>query len=329
MKTRSEVVKCVQSWLGLNERDGSYKKIVDIYNSYPISKLPRGLRMSYGWAWCACTWSAIAIKLGYTDIMPIEISCGNLIARAKAMGIWVENDSYIPSPGDAVLYDWDDSGKGDNTGWPDHVGVVEYVNEKAGYFTVIEGNYSDAVKKRTVSFNGRYIRGFIVPKYDDEPYTNLGTVGTSEDLKQTALDVIAGLYGDGDARKRALEANGFDPAEVQKLVNSILNGGAVKPQNPIQDEDQPVEKYVKATCKAKGFNPDKATFYMTLGDPITYCRNDAGTNKKAICQIPRGTTVKCYGYYTTFNGTDWLYSQFAMDGVQYTGFISSKCLSKA
>ena len=41
--------------------------------------------MEYSWPWCACTWSALAIKLGYTDIMPIEISCPELIIAAKKM----------------------------------------------------------------------------------------------------------------------------------------------------------------------------------------------------------------------------------------------------
>ena len=26
------------------------------------------------------------------------------------------------------MYDWDDNGNGDNTGWPDHVGIVTEVN---------------------------------------------------------------------------------------------------------------------------------------------------------------------------------------------------------
>lgn len=39
---------------------------------------------------------------------------------------------------------------------------------------------------------------------------------------------------------------------------------------------------------------------------VLYCRNDAGTNKKAICKIPAGTKVKCYGYYTMANGVKWL-----------------------
>ena len=52
-------------------------------------------------------------------------------------------------------------------GTPDHVGTVVEANEEAGYFMVVEGNYNKAVKKRKVSINGKYIRGFITPKYND------------------------------------------------------------------------------------------------------------------------------------------------------------------
>lgn len=102
VRSRQAVVDLICSWEGLNEADGSYKKIVDIYNSYTGS-FPRGVKMQYGWAWCACTWSATAIKLGYTDIMPIEIGCEELINRAKKMGCWVEADGYVANIGDAVL----------------------------------------------------------------------------------------------------------------------------------------------------------------------------------------------------------------------------------
>lgn len=83
------------------------------------------------------------------------------------MGCWQENDAYVPSPGDAILYYWQDNGIGDNTGNPDHVGTVIEVNKESGYMVIEEGNYSNAVKKRTLSINGKFIRGFITPKYDD------------------------------------------------------------------------------------------------------------------------------------------------------------------
>lgn len=187
--SRSAVVNLINSWIGKNEADGSYKSIIDIYNSY-TGKFPRGTKMEYGWAWCACTWSALAIKLGYTAIMPIEISCYYIIERAKEMGVWVEQDSYVPSPGDAVLYDWDDNGAGDNTGAPDHIGTVTEVHKDQGYFLVVEGNYSNSVKQRKLSINGRYIRGFITPKYDATgtitPTTTKKSTSTSGTLNTVA-----------------------------------------------------------------------------------------------------------------------------------------------
>lgn len=98
----------------------------------------------------------------------MEISCYYLIEAAKKMGCWQENDAYVPSPGDAILYDWQDNGISDNTGNPDHVGTVIEVYKESGYMVIEEGNYSNAVKKRTLSINGKFIRGFITPKYDEQ-----------------------------------------------------------------------------------------------------------------------------------------------------------------
>ena len=136
MYSRQSVVNLVNSWVGKKESDGSHKSIIDIYNTLPADKVPRKTKMMYGWAWCACTWSALAVKLNYLAIMPIEISCYYLIEAAKKMGVWQENDDYIPEPGDAILYDWQDSGTGDNTGNPDHVGTVTYVNRYSCYMVV-------------------------------------------------------------------------------------------------------------------------------------------------------------------------------------------------
>lgn len=322
MRSRSEVVSLAASWLGKNEADGSYKMIIDIYNSF-TGKLPRGIRMEYRWAWCACTWSALAIALRYTDIMPIEISCGFLIEKAREMGVWQENDGYVPSPGDAILYDWDDNGVGDNVGWPEHVGVIDYVNKDAGYMTVIEGNYSDAVKKRTISINGRYIRGFITPKYTDNTLPS-PILEPGKDVSTIAREVITGLWGNGDVRKNALEMMGYDYEVVRAKVNEILNGPADKPISEVQTSNP--TKTVEASCYAKSEDRSLAGDYVTTAN--LYCRNDAGTNKKALCLIPKGTKVHNYGFFTTFNGVKWLLIQFTLGGVQYTGFSSSQYLKK-
>ena len=322
--SRSAVLALIDSWVGKNEADGSYKEIIDIYNSY--SPLPRGTKMQYGWSWCACTWSALMIKLGYTDIAPIEISCGELVKKAQEMGIWEENDAYVPNVGDAVLYDWDDNGVGDNTGWPDHVGTVTYVNYSAGYMVVTEGNYSDAVKKRTISLNGKYIRGFITPKYSSEVIVDQIETAEKKTVETLAREVIAGEWGSGQVRKDKLKKAGYDYDAVQNKVNEILNGGATTAKNPVQDQTQPISGKVTATCVAHKFDKNLAGAYTTTAD--LYCRNDAGTNKKALCVIPKGTTVKNYGYYNLANGKKWLYIQFTMDGIVYTGFSSIDYLKR-
>ncbi len=323
--TRQSVVNLIRSWEGLNEADGSFKSIIDIYNSYS-GTFPRGIKMKYTWAWCACTWSALAIKLGYTPIMPIEISCGELIKAAMKMEIWKENDGYIPLPGDGILYDWDDSGKGENTGWPEHIGVVIEVYEDAGYFVVMEGNYNNSVKKRTMSINGKYIRGFITPKYDNDEVVSTPQI-SNKDVKTIAREVIAGLWNKGDERRNALEKAGYNYEEVQKCVNEILNGSAVKVDGTAQKQANTITKSVISTCSAKKFDRKIAGVYETTAD--LYCRNDAGTNKKALCLIPKGTNVDCYGYYSVFNNVKWYYIQFVINGVKYIGFSSSSYLKKS
>lgn len=180
--TRSQIVNKAREWVGLNEADGSHKKIIDIYNSH--KPLARGYAMKYTDEWCACTVSALAIACGATDIIPLEVSCSKLIELAKAKGIFVEDDAYIPSPGDLILYDWEDNGVGENKAAPNHTGIVETVVENT--ITVIEGNYKNAVGRRTIKVNGKYIRGFITPHYAAEPAPNKGTTASTKTETATA-----------------------------------------------------------------------------------------------------------------------------------------------
>lgn len=211
---RQRVVDQARVWIGCNERDGSHREIIDIYNSQ--KKLPRGYRVQYHDAWCATFVSAVAIKCGLTSIIPTECGCGNMLMLFKILGELVENDSYRPNPGDIVFYDWQDSGIGDDTGWPDHVGIVEKVT--GNMITVIEGNKSDAVGRRQLQVGGRYIRAYGVPKYRNAP-VQAADQKPKKSIDQLARDTIAGKYGNGETRKRKL---GSDYQAVQKRVNELL-----------------------------------------------------------------------------------------------------------
>lgn len=164
MKLASKVVAQARAWLGLRESDGSYRQILDTYNSQ--KKLPRGHKMTTKDPWCAAFVSAVAIKLGYTDIIPTECSCTKMITLLKKLDAWDERDNRVPQPGEIIFYNWEAPATGDDTTDADHVGIVETV--KNGQITVIEGNYQNSVKRRTIPVNHKYIRGYGVPKYDPE-----------------------------------------------------------------------------------------------------------------------------------------------------------------
>lgn len=190
--TRKQIVAQAQAWVGLNEADGSFKIIIDTYNSH--KPLARGYKLKYTDEYCSGFASACAIACGATDIIPTEVGCGKHITLFKNMGIWVENDAYVPSPGDYIFYDWKDDGKGENTDGASHVGIVE--KEENGNIVVIEGNMTGGVVgRRTIQVNGKYIRGYGVPKYDAEVAPKPAT----PEVKATAsaksfLASLAGTY---------------------------------------------------------------------------------------------------------------------------------------
>lgn len=213
MKTAEKIIELAESCIGRKESNGSHKYIIDVYNSH--KPLARGYRMKYTDAWCCCFVSFLAIKLGYTDIIPTEVGCGKYIDLFKQKGIWIENENRTPNPGDIIFYDWEDNGIGDNKGNANHVGIVASVTN--GNIRVIEGNINDSVGTRTIKVNGRYIRGYATPKYDKA--TNVSKPVTT-DITKLAKDVIAGKYGNGEDRKKAL---GSLYTEVQKEVNRLLS----------------------------------------------------------------------------------------------------------
>ena len=188
--TRAKIVAQAQSWLGLKESDGSFKVIIDTYNSH--KPLAVGYKLKYTDHWCSGFASACAIACNATDIIPTEVGCGRHIDLFKKMGIWVEADDYVPSPGDYLFYNWKDDGKGDCTKGASHVGIVEKVED--GWITVIEGNYSESVKRRTIAVNGQHIRGYGVPKYDAEPTSKPVTELTAIDHAKSFLKTLAGTY---------------------------------------------------------------------------------------------------------------------------------------
>lgn len=157
MSNVEKILNQAKSWIGLNEKDGSHKQIIDVYNGH--KPLARGYKVKYSDNWCATFVSACAIKTNLINIIPLECSCGEMIELAKQMNIWNEDGKRSPNVGDIIMYDWDNQ-----DGWPEHVGIVESVTNNQ--ITVIEGNKSNAVGRRVINVGNASIRGYIQPNYD-------------------------------------------------------------------------------------------------------------------------------------------------------------------
>lgn len=131
-------------------------------------------------------------------------------------------------------------------------------------------------------------------------------------VKEIAQEVINGKWGNGMDRKDRLTAAGYDYSAVQEEVNTLLN-------TPKKD----AYKQVASIGLASGY--DTKYFKRFVVTEKLYLRVAAGANKTALCFMPVGTIVTCYGYFEPFNGVDWLYVQTVPfnDGVVYTGFCST------
>ncbi len=200
MATESElrynVAHFLDAYKGCAEGSTKHRYLVDMFNN--SGKCTR-YKVKYTDAWCAVAFCDCFIGTGLTDLIPIDCGCSEMVKKSKEMGIWVENDAYVPEIGDGIEYDWQDTtgSKSDNTGDPDHIGIVQSVNKSAGTFTVIEGNKSNTVGVRSMTINGSYIRGFITPDYASAASGDSGTTSGSTGKPYAESgpdDSIAGTY---------------------------------------------------------------------------------------------------------------------------------------
>lgn len=151
-----------------------------------IAKTQVGYTDSYGtkygaWlgnsnmAWCAAflSWCANQAGIPKSIIPPSAGVDGfvNIGAYHFATGI----SGYIPSPGDFMLFKPLANSSNDSYYTPSivnnkytaysHVGLVIAADAASNTVTIIDGNWSHAVKLRTISLSTYYIAAYVTPKY--------------------------------------------------------------------------------------------------------------------------------------------------------------------
>ena len=151
-RSAQDVLNVMRSWIGYSEANGKFRQIIDLYNSH--LPLARGYAVQYTDEWCDTAVSAAAIQAGCVDLIGTECGCEKHIEIFKEKGIWIEDGTIVPLPGDIILYNWDCQVQ-PNDGYSDHIGYVESVSGQM--ITVMEGNYNEEVAGEVIQ--GKYANG--------------------------------------------------------------------------------------------------------------------------------------------------------------------------
>lgn len=127
---------------------------------------------------------------------------------------------------------------------------------------------------------------------------------TTEELVQK---VINGEYGNGEERKKKLEAEGYDYNTVQSAVNKAIAPGH------------------KSVSPAKSFDKSLSGKYEVTASALNM-RYIPGllTTNNVIKILYNSYKVQCWGYYTEVGNSKWL----LIEEGNYTGFVDSRYLKK-
>lgn len=153
MTTSSDIIEKAASYIGVSGTDNEFNTWYWGFHCYDPNKYP----------WCANFQSYVAKACG--------LPC---TASASASGFATQfqrvDDSEVQG-GDYVVFNWD--GRSD-TGWCDHIGLVEWFDHGSGYFGTIEGNTgwtAGGEVARVTRYNySNYFTAFYRPPYDGVSY---------------------------------------------------------------------------------------------------------------------------------------------------------------
>ena len=350
-KTAQDVLNVMRSWLGYNEANGKFRQIIDLYNS--VKPLPRGYAVQYHDEWCDTTVSAAGIKAGCSDLIGRECGCEQHVKIFQSMGIWIEDGTIVPKPGDIILYNWGQSYQ-PNNGYSDHIGFVESVS--GGQITCIEGNKGEAVARRVISVGNGNIRGYARPRYSGAGTTPSNPVTPPASGGGSLSKNVAwyGVVNTGTLNVRTWA--GTENSQL-KSYPTLSQGTKVGVCETVKDKNGDPWYYIKITGnkgEKYGFvaaayitkqSSSKPNADTTVSDDgvitktpqwvgkviadVLNVRTWAGTNNPLIKSWPRlgyGDLVDVCDVVNATDGSRWYYIR--IDGRIY-GFVHSAYIEKA
>lgn len=153
-------------------------------------------------------------------------------------------------------------------------------------------------------------------------------IGVVESVSGNMITVIEGNRGEAVARRKIPVGWGYIRGYAAPKYDSASSSTNRASSTTGKSTRASAVKKVATSKYAAHRDDSLAGTYKTTAN--LYCREDAGASSKALCVIPKGTSVKNYGYYSVdpSTGRKWLLIQFTLNGTQYTGFSSIKYMEK-
>lgn len=322
-----DILNIMRGWIGLNQYDGSHMQIVNIYNNH--RPLAVNYTLSSTDSWCAATISTAFIVANAVDLIGgTECGVDRMIETCfKPKGIWIEDGTITPQPGDIITFNWDQSYQ-QNNGFADHIGIVEYV--EGGVIHTIEGNAGGRVQRRTYPIADGNIRGFARPKYG----TNSSTVKVTEPvvlIEEPTTPEPPSLLRKGD--------KGSDVVNMQKMLIAVGFdcGGFGADGDFGNDTESSLKDFQKEnnltitgtytietkTALERAYDAKVPKKMYCIKKPKTILRTGASKKKPIIKELDVGTEVTYIKSKKNSAGNLW--SQVQVDGI--TGWIVNTALS--
>lgn len=174
-----------------------------------------------------------------------------------------------------------------------------------------------AIKEKTEADCSSLVRGCCIQNgFDPGDFATSGEAAkleaTGKFEKRQSVSANTVLYN-GDVL--VTKTSGHTVIVVSGNSRSASNGQSAAPVT---------SKTAKSSAQKK--SSAVAGTYKTSTD--CHMRNGAGKQNASMVVLEQGTEVRCYGYYSEYQGVKWLYVQVTYKGVKYTGFVSERVLNK-
>lgn len=223
MTDQDRVINFALAEVGYKETPKNITKYSAYFEGTDFYNGSKGNGKTWGAEWCDifvdyCFCNVFGMDTARTMLYQPKKSCG---AGCKfSAGYYKSNKAFYnkPKPGDQIFFI---VGSGIN-----HTGIVTKVTATRVY--TVEGNSNNAVQTHAYALDNKKIAGYGRPRYGTAasvPNKPSNTV-TPALIDRLARETIRGKYGNGNARKTALNALGYGDIynAVQKRVNAILLG---------------------------------------------------------------------------------------------------------